>query len=547
MLINFNKRSSSSSSAHVSNESASNAFSCINHVSDDVIQSTRPHHQAGISNDDTIQIEESRDDCVYQITIKKVYNQNLKDDKQAKSIYGTYRPLSNNFFSYVNVNDQTNPSGSATKDGLIYTRVKIRQLKYATLPKLIEHLTNEETGFLDMNLMQVFLVTYRTFTDTVTALRLIRTRYEQILPASLEMTEDVRVEHLKSFCGMLYMWLDNYIEDFNEPPEYVNLNMLNNFVQKHMRNTELSQLIQAKYELFETLATSSQATNSSGSRSGGGLLSVDLTNQMQTSFASTSQFSISPASTSSQSSASRPLTTQTTTTTTTTATHRRSCSSNNFIQTDLTSTSYLNHSKSQNNLFLLNGNGTNKSPILNMFGRKGNATLVSSMNHSQLMEASFMQIDSTYFAEQLTFIDKCLFPKVCAHLCLGGVWSTRYKKNANEQTNGDVQRVGGSGGASSPTGLSLSSTNSTPILSDKFASIGAFIDQFNCVSFVVQATILENVELRAAERAKIVKKWIEIAQACLLYKNFSSLNAIVQGLNTQCVSRLEKTWSEVPS
>ena len=543
MLINFNKRSSSSSSAHASNESTSNGFSCINHVSDDVIQSTRPHHhQAVISSDDTIQIEESRDDCVYQITIKKVYNQNLKDDKQTKSVYGTYRPLSNNFFSYVNVLDQanTNPSGSATKDGLIYTRVKIRQLKYASLPKLIEHLTNEETGFLDMNLVQVFLVTYRTFTDTVTALRLIRARYEQILPASLEMTEDVRLEHLKSFCGMLYMWLDNYIEDFNEPPEYVNLNMLNNFVQKHMRHTELIQLIQSKYELFEALATSSQATNSSG-RSGG-LLSVDLTNQMQTSFASTSQFSISPASTSSQSSASRPLTTQTTA-------HRRSCSSNNFIQTDLnlTSTSYLNHSKSQNNLFLLNGGGTNKSPILNMFGRKGAANLVNSMNNSQLMEASFMQIDSTYFAEQLTFIDKCLFPKVCAHLCLGGVWSTRYKKNANEQTgNGDVQRVGG-GGASSPTALSLSSTNSTPILSDKFASIGAFIDQFNCVSFVVQATILENVELRAAERAKIVKKWIEIAQACLLYKNFSSLNAIVQGLNTQCVSRLEKTWCEVPS
>jgi len=201
----------------------------------------------------------------------------------------------------------------------------------------------------------------------------------------------------------------------------------------------------------------------------------------------------------------------------------------------------LSHSRSHSNL---NNNTTSKSPILNLISnslKKSNATLITSLNSDQLADANLMQIDSQYFAEQLTYIDKCLFPKVCAHLCLGGVWSTRYRKTTTTSTaavNDELARSGN--GTSSPT-------NSTPLLSDKFASIGAFIDQFNCVSFFVQATVLENVDLRPSERAKIIKKWIEVACGCRAYKNFSSLNAIVQGLNTQCVSRLQKTWAEISS
>ena len=60
------------------------------------------------------------------------------------------------------------------------------------------------------------------------------------------------------------------------------------------------------------------------------------------------------------------------------------------------------------------------------------------------------------------------------------------------------------------------------------------------MSFVVQTKILEHVEMEASERAKIVTKWIEVALACKRLKNFSSLNAIVQGLNTQCISRRTK-------
>lgn len=458
--------------------------------------------------------------------------------------------MSNSFFSYVNINDQENSSdlsADSSKDGLIYTRIKLRHLKYATLPKFIEHLTNEETGRLEVNLVQIFLITYRSFTDTATALTMLHKRYEEILPASLDMTEDVRMEHLKSIRKILNMWLENYTEDFNEPPEYSNLTLLKSIVEKHMANTEIMHLIKSKFEYFENLASSSRLS---------GLLSIkinlnDVNNnpsqqhQLQNSFTSTSQFSVSPTSTSSPSSStSRPL--QATT-------HRRSCSNvaaqanspnliTEFTPGQNTSSPHFHHSKSQTNL----SNNTSKSPIFNIIAgsimKKSSSNLINSMNSSMLMEASFMQIDSHYFAEQLTYIDKCLFPKVCAHLCLGGVWSTRYRKNP-----ADSSEISRNTGTSSPTTVSVNSNNSTPILSDKFATIGAFIDQFNRVSFIVQATILENEDLKSSERAKIIKKWIEIAIACRSYKNFSSLNAIVQGLNTQCVCRLQKTWNEVPS
>ena len=182
------------------------------------------------------------------------------------NIYGTYRPIPNSFFSYANINDHadtTNPAlGTQAKDGLIYTRVKLRQLKYCSLPNLIMHLTNEETGQMDLNLVQIFLVTYRTFTDTNTAIKLLRNRYEEILPASLEMTEDVRVEHLKSIRTILHMWLENYVEDFNEPPDYTNLSVLRSFVNKHMANTEMAYVVQTKIEFFESLVNSSQINSS---------------------------------------------------------------------------------------------------------------------------------------------------------------------------------------------------------------------------------------------------------------------------------------------
>ena len=115
-------------------------------------------------NDDTFVGEELHDDCVYQITLKKVFknkhanaNAGLKSPNLNGSVasrtneakpkvnpFGTYRPIdSTGFYSYISddtpgaSNAATMPASTNSSDGLIYTRVKIKQLKYASLEKFI--------------------------------------------------------------------------------------------------------------------------------------------------------------------------------------------------------------------------------------------------------------------------------------------------------------------------------------------------------------------------------------------------------------------------
>ena len=73
-----------------------------------------------------------------------------------------------------------------------------------------------------------------------------------------------------------------------------------------------------------------------------------------------------------------------------------------------------------------------------------------------------------------------LFKRVVPHQCLGAVWARRARKVGQGST------VAG--------------------------SVLATIDQFNRVSLRVIATILKNPDLKTAQRMKILKKWIEIAQ-----------------------------------
>ena len=73
-------------------------------------------------------------------------------------------------------------------------------------------------------------------------------------------------------------------------------------------------------------------------------------------------------------------------------------------------------------------------------------------------------------------------------------WSTRYRKTATEQTNNNNNNNNNSstGDMSRHTNTSPA-TVSSPLLSDKFATIVAFIDHFNRVSFVVQALSLIHI------------------------------------------------------
>lgn len=123
---------------------------------------------------------------------------------------------------------------------------------------------------------------------------------------------------------------------------------------------------------------------------------------------------------------------------------------------------------------------------------------------------NFPDIPCKHFAEQLTRIDTELFKRLIPHQCLGAVWSRRDKSRSNEA-----------------------------------ATVVATVNQFNAVSFRVMSTILVDVNLKMAERAKLICTWIDIAQELRLLKNFSSLKAIISGLQSNPVYRLQKTWHTV--
>jgi hypothetical protein len=74
-----------------------------------------------------------------------------------------------------------------------------------------------------------------------------------------------------------------------------------------------------------------------------------------------------------------------------------------------------------------------------------------------------------------------LFKKVVPHHCLGSVWGRRDKKGCNEAP-----------------------------------SVQATVEQFNRVSLRVIATVLKQRELKTSSRAKILLKWIHIAQVMMM-------------------------------
>ncbi|GFS35884.1 ral guanine nucleotide dissociation stimulator-like 1 [Nephila pilipes] len=126
---------------------------------------------------------------------------------------------------------------------------------------------------------------------------------------------------------------------------------------------------------------------------------------------------------------------------------------------------------------------------------------------------SILDIPDKEFALQLTYTDNELFKKLVPYQCLGAAWSRRDK---------------------------ASGWNISP------SSVTATVNQFNAVSLRVISTILSDPLLKATMRARIVTKWINIAQELRLLKNFSSLKAITAALQSNSIHRLSKVWLSLP-
>jgi len=104
-------------------------------------------------------------------------------------------------------------------------------------------------------------------------------------------------------------------------------------------------------------------------------------------------------------------------------------------------------------------------------------------------------------------MDMRLLQKLVPHQCLGGIWSRRDKSRSQEA-----------------------------------ATVLATVNQFNAVSLRVISTVLMDPNCKPAERACLISTWIDVAQELRVLKNFSSLKAIISGLQSNPVYRLQKTW-----
>ncbi|XP_038572051.1 ral guanine nucleotide dissociation stimulator-like 1 isoform X1 [Micropterus salmoides] len=125
------------------------------------------------------------------------------------------------------------------------------------------------------------------------------------------------------------------------------------------------------------------------------------------------------------------------------------------------------------------------------------------------VQEDFLSFEADLVAEQLTYMDALLFKKVVPHHCLGSIWSQRDKKHNKH---------------SAPT-------------------IRATITQFNAVAACVVSTVLKQRQIRPHLRARVIQRWIDIAQECRIRKNFSSLRAIVSALQSIPLYRLKRAWA----
>ncbi|XP_054615084.1 ral guanine nucleotide dissociation stimulator-like 1 isoform X2 [Dunckerocampus dactyliophorus] len=299
-----------------------------------------------------------------------------------------------------------------------YRTIKVRRLKAASLQMLVSHLL-DPACLEQQDYSRIFLSTYRTFTTTAKLLELIFHRDG----AASELDNN-----LSPPLAFVQTWLDEYSEDFRDPPLHPGLRLL----LDHLR---ISSAVHDQLHCQPNLCSlAGQAEN--------------LLKRFQKEAVRTAQADVE---------------------------QRKQLSGDEY----------------------------------------------SGCKNSQ-DQGDILDFSAGAIAEQLTRIDSALFVKVAPYQCLGCIWSQRDKKE-----------------------------NMSP-------TIRATVAQFNAVTNLVIVSLLCRPACGSSSptscrlpptappyRARIIEKWIGVAQECHNLKNFSSLRAILSALQSNAVYRLRKTWAAV--
>uniref|UniRef100_A0A8C5ZAL8 Ral guanine nucleotide dissociation stimulator n=1 Tax=Marmota marmota marmota TaxID=9994 RepID=A0A8C5ZAL8_MARMA len=378
----------------------------------------------------------------------------------------------------------------------LYETCKVRTVKAGTLEKLVEHLVPAFQGS-DLSYVTVFLCTYRAFTTTQQVLDLLFKRYGRcdaltasprygcILPYSSE--NGGPQEQLKNaISSILGTWLDQYSEDFCQPPDFPCLKQLVAYVQLNMPGSDLERrahLLLAQLEDLEPSEAEPEA------------LAAAPTPELQPEpapepalapspvAAPASAPELSPAPASELQAAPAPVLDQEPVPA---PAPEREPALSQTLEPEPTS-----------------------APTLSV--EPCWPSPVSTENGLSQEKPHLLAFPPDLVAEQFTLMDAELFKKVVPYHCLGSIWSQRDKKGKEHLA---------------PT-------------------IRATVTQFNNVANCVITTCLGDRSMKASDRARVVEHWVEVARECRVLKNFSSLYAILSALQSNAIHRLKKTWEEV--
>ncbi|NWV97583.1 RGL1 protein, partial [Machaerirhynchus nigripectus] len=180
--------------------------------------------------------EEVEDGAVYNVTLKKVQIQQAAN-KGARWLGGE--------------GDQLPPEHTVRQ----YETSKIRAIKAGTLEKLVENLLTA-FGDADFSYISIFLATYRAFASPRAVLELLLDRFGNLEASScgevanlnsLESEMVLRVE----IASVLRAWLDQCSEDFREPPDYMCLLKLLDYLKNNMPNSDMESRVQNLLRKFQ--------------------------------------------------------------------------------------------------------------------------------------------------------------------------------------------------------------------------------------------------------------------------------------------------------
>uniref|UniRef100_A0A8C6RK22 Ral guanine nucleotide dissociation stimulator n=1 Tax=Nannospalax galili TaxID=1026970 RepID=A0A8C6RK22_NANGA len=395
----------------------------------------------------------------------------------------------------------------------LYETCKVRTVKAGTLEKLVEHLVPAFQGS-DLSYVTVFLCTYRAFTTTQQVLDLLFKRYGRcdaltassrygcILPYSSE--DGGPQDQLKNaISSILGTWLDQYSEDFCQPPDFPCLKQLVAYVQLNMPGSDLERrahLLLAQLEDLEPSEAESEALLPAP------VLTLKPASELEP--VPTPLLEPSPVAAPAPASELHPAPTVP-------------------LVPSLVAIPASELRPAPEPALPLEPEPSpapapELEPALSQTLELEPATALTpallepswplpEAAENGLEKPHLLLFPPDLVAEQFTLMDAELFKKVVPYHCLGSIWSQRDKKGKEHLA---------------PT-------------------IRATVTQFNNVANCVITTCLGDQSTKAPDRARVVEHWIEVARECRILKNFSSLYAILSALQSNAIHRLKKTWEEV--